>query len=156
MPCSMVAAASRSLTPCGILTRRSAGTAAYSAYEPMTPAQATRSPSLTVLDLRAHRRDRTRAFLPDHERQWHRIPALAMISVNEVHARGGDLHHRFVGFGLRNRNVYKFEGFGSAGLLYLNGFHESLDYHLSIEGFNPAQLTSQSLTPASWLSGLRH
>ena len=50
-----------------------------------------------------------------------------MVNVNEIHTGGGNLHYRFVGFGLRNRNLYQFEGFRAAGLLYLDGFHVRLD-----------------------------
>ena len=79
------------------------------------------------LGLRAHRRDHTCAFLADHERQRDRIPALAMVDINEVHARGGNLHYCFIGLGLWNRYLYKFESFRAARLLYLNGFHVRLD-----------------------------
>ena len=50
-----------------------------------------------------------------------------MVYINEVNARRGNLHYGFIGLGLRNRNIYKFEGFRTAGLLYLNGFHVCLD-----------------------------
>ena len=79
------------------------------------------------LDLRAHRRDHAGAFLADYEGQRDRISALAMVNVNEIDARSGDLHHGFVGFGLRNRNLHQFEGFRAAGLFYLDGFHVRLD-----------------------------
>jgi hypothetical protein len=50
-----------------------------------------------------------------------------MVNINEIHPRGCDLHHGFIGLGLWNWNVYKFEGFGAARLPYLNGFHVRLD-----------------------------
>jgi hypothetical protein len=49
---------------------------------------------------------------------------------------------------LRNLNVHQFERFGSAGLLYLNGFHESLDYPFRSKDSTQRQLNSQTLTTA--------
>jgi hypothetical protein len=104
MPCSMIAAAESSGTSAGTFASLRAGTTASSAYEPVTIAYATRSPtctSATSLPTAVT----VRAFRADRERQrGRRIAACAVLHVDEVHAGRGDLQ-RFAGARRRHRNI---------------------------------------------------
>ena len=73
--------------------------------------------------LAADRRNHARRFLSRHKRQRRLVAAFAVIDVDKVDARRFDLHHGFVRFRLRNRQVHQFHDFRPTRSLYLYGFH---------------------------------
>src|SRR6266436_2954617 len=98
------------------------------------------------LHFSAYRRNDSRALLPGDKRQRNLVAALALISIDEVHARGCDFHYRFAGFWLRNRNVHEFECLRTAGLFYLDGLHARLDYLRRLKDSRQGSLPDASLS----------
>ena len=86
-------------------------------------AHATRSPGFRDFTSDANRADRSCAFLAKHKRQRDFVPALALVSIDEVHSRRRDLDHGFVRLGLRDWQIRHLQNFRSTGLLDQDGFH---------------------------------
>ena len=124
------------------------------------------------LNIGAHRRDHARALLPQHQRQRSLVAPFAKVHIDKVHARSGQLHHRFIRLGLGNRQLHQFHRLRPARLFDLNSFHGILDSRscrMDSSGF-PATCDSTCVRPnlifdpaiAWWLSliveeeGLNH
>ena len=110
------------------------------------------------LHLRAHRRNNPGAFLPGHERQRSLVPSFAMITINKVHARSGQLHQCLVRLRLRDRQLHQFHHLRTTHLLDLNGFHDCFGFLSSGEGtltwnyfFSPAVQSDTSTSGSDWL-----
>ena len=73
----------------------------------------------------ANRRNHARRFLSQDQRQRRLVTAFAVIDVNKVDARCLYLHHSFIRFRLRNRQVHQFHHFRPACMLDLYSFHSS-------------------------------
>ena len=62
-------------------------------------------------------------LLSQHKGKRNAVSAFALVNIDKVHSRRGDLHHGLVGLGLRNRQVRQLQNFLSTGLLQLDRFH---------------------------------
>ena len=113
-----------SRAPSGTGTARSAGTSACSAYEPSTPAQATRSPSRDAGHALADRLDDARALAAGRERQRRRVEARAVVDVDEVDARSRATRTQHLARpGRRRRHVLEPQHLGPARLVDADGLH---------------------------------
>ncbi len=76
-----------------------------------------------VAQIGPDRRNHARPFLSQDQRQRRLVAPFAVIDVNKVDARRRDLHHGFVRFRLRDRQLHQFHHFRPTRLLYLYGLH---------------------------------
>ena len=87
-------------------------------------------------DFPSHGFHRTRALHPWSERQVELIEPDAMINVDKVDARRGDLDQSLLRPGRRLWPVHVLELFGTSGLRYQNQFHETklsvISFRLSV------------------------
>jgi hypothetical protein len=96
------------------------------------------------------------SFLAEDEWQRNFVASLALIGVDEIDAAGGDFDDGLVGLGLGDRKIDELEYFGSAGLGYLNGFHDGLDYRKPVRfsvlgfGIRGAVVTFRADSKVTW------
>ncbi len=123
MPCSIAAAAVLKSIPAGSFTNCQAGTDGVFGVGTARHRIGHAIAGLDAGDVRADRFDHSRALASQHHRRRRRIETRAEISVDEIHARCGDLDHCLT----RSRGGFRYVGvfqfFGTTDFFDKDGFH---------------------------------